>query len=52
MVYPLYVILGCFQKWLEAKNVEDAELKTRAGKLGRYITEKIQDINKKIKLNK
>ncbi|XP_057210568.1 BEN domain-containing protein 5-like [Triplophysa rosa] len=41
-------IKGCFQKWLEGKDFEEAELKARAGKLGRYLTEQIQDINKKI----
>ncbi|KAI7810757.1 BEN domain-containing protein 5 [Triplophysa rosa] len=40
-------IKGCFQKWLEGKDLEEAELKARAGKLGRYLTEQIQDINKK-----
>ncbi|KAI7790551.1 hypothetical protein IRJ41_003972, partial [Triplophysa rosa] len=27
-------IKGCFQKWLEGKDFEEAELKARAGKLG------------------
>ncbi|XP_056615875.1 BEN domain-containing protein 5-like [Triplophysa dalaica] len=45
-------IKGCFQKWLEGKSLEEAELKARTGKVGRYLTEKIQDINKKIKSKK
>nr|XP_023681381.1 BEN domain-containing protein 5-like isoform X2 [Paramormyrops kingsleyae] len=42
----------CFQKWLKGKNLDEGELKARAGKLGHYITEKIQDINKKLKPKK
>lgn len=45
----IYFFLGCFQKWLERKNLEEAELKARTMKLGHYLTEKIQDINKKVK---
>ncbi|XP_065136261.1 BEN domain-containing protein 5-like [Paramisgurnus dabryanus] len=40
---------SCFQKWLEGKNLDEEELKNRVGKLGRYVTEKIQDINKRKK---
>ncbi|XP_076842987.1 BEN domain-containing protein 5-like [Brachyhypopomus gauderio] len=47
--HKLRALKNCFQKWLETKNLEEFELRTRAGKFGRYVTEKIQDINKKQK---
>ncbi|XP_033970598.1 BEN domain-containing protein 5-like [Trematomus bernacchii] len=35
--------------WLYEKDVEDQEMLARLAKTGRYITEKIMDINKKKK---
>ncbi|XP_034087557.1 chromodomain-helicase-DNA-binding protein 8-like [Gymnodraco acuticeps] len=37
----------CFKPWLHEKDVEDQEMLARLAKTGRYITEKIMDINKK-----
>ncbi|XP_077060987.1 BEN domain-containing protein 5-like [Siphateles boraxobius] len=47
--HKVRTLKSCFQKWLEGKNLEEAELKARTVKLGHYLTEKIQDINKKVK---
>ncbi|CAM4558656.1 unnamed protein product [Leuciscus chuanchicus] len=47
--HKVRTLQSCFQKWLEGKHLEEAELKARTVKLGRYVTEKIQDINKKVK---
>ncbi|XP_034084601.1 uncharacterized protein LOC117554319 [Gymnodraco acuticeps] len=39
----------CFKQWLYEKYVEDQEMLAGLAKTGRYITEKIMDINKKKK---
>lgn len=44
-----YVFPGCFQEWLKAQKLEEAEVRARATKVGKYISEKIMDINKKNK---
>ncbi|XP_049457196.1 BEN domain-containing protein 5 [Epinephelus fuscoguttatus] len=42
----LQTLKVCFREWLQSKNVDDTEIQARCGKAGRYITEKIMDINK------
>ncbi|XP_067309304.1 BEN domain-containing protein 5-like [Pseudorasbora parva] len=45
----LQTLKVCFKEWLEKKNVEETELQARWGKAGRFITEKIMDINRQKK---
>ncbi|XP_042272977.1 uncharacterized protein LOC121900611 [Thunnus maccoyii] len=40
---------GCFHWWLQGQNVEKGEIEKRKKSVGRYLTEKIQDIVKKDK---
>ncbi|XP_073717018.1 uncharacterized protein [Misgurnus anguillicaudatus] len=42
----------CFKEWLAKKNVDDAEMQARLVKAGRFITEKIMDINRPKNLKK
>ncbi|XP_045898505.1 BEN domain-containing protein 5-like [Micropterus dolomieu] len=39
----------CYKEWLRRKNLEDTEPQARWKKAGRFITEKIMDINKQKK---
>ena len=41
----------CFKEWLHKRNVEETELQARWVKAGRFITEKIMDINRLKKKN-
>ncbi|XP_073703112.1 BEN domain-containing protein 5-like [Garra rufa] len=45
----LQTLKVCFKDWLVQRNVEETELQARWGKAGRFITEKIMDINKQRK---
>ncbi|GAA6065795.1 BEN domain-containing protein 5-like isoform X4 [Tachysurus ichikawai] len=45
----LKIVKATFREWLEQKNIAKEELEARASKSGRYITEKIMDINKQKK---
>ncbi|XP_056270225.1 BEN domain-containing protein 5-like [Pseudoliparis swirei] len=47
----LQTLKVCFKEWLQKKTLEETELQARWAKAGRYITEKIMDINKKNKKN-
>nr|XP_055023119.1 BEN domain-containing protein 5-like [Misgurnus anguillicaudatus] len=40
------IVKATFREWLENKKIPKEELEARVSKSGRYITEKIMDINK------
>ncbi|XP_038587914.1 BEN domain-containing protein 5-like [Micropterus salmoides] len=42
----LHTLKVCYKEWLRRKNLEETETQARWGKAGRFITEKIMDINK------
>ncbi|XP_045929426.1 uncharacterized protein LOC123985693 isoform X2 [Micropterus dolomieu] len=45
----VYFFSVCYKEWLRRKNLEETETQARWGKAGRFITEKIMDINKQTK---